>query len=44
MRITQQLREALYKAGYRMSPEAMRTEIELTKKYKEQKQKEKENK
>lgn len=42
MRITQQLREALVKAGWKMSPEARRTEIELTKKYKEEKSKTKE--
>jgi hypothetical protein len=37
MRVSQQLREALVKAGWKMSPEARRTEIELTRKYKEEK-------
>ena len=44
MRIKQSLREALVKAGYRMSPEARRTEIELTRKYKEEKEARKQNK
>lgn len=44
MRINQTLREALVKAGYRMSPEARRTEIELTKKFIAEKEARKQNK
>lgn len=44
MRINQALREALIKAGWRMSPEARRIEIELTKRYKAEKEAQKQKK